>query len=175
MTMARIGRRRAISAACSAILLLCALAGCARTDKSSLPGPVIEPTANLDAPIDNATVRQCEVFTGTATLPATKTLLLGMRNLDNKDSQRYFGVVDNWEYPRDLGNWHGYVWFGSGNSSVGQRYRVELLIVDYATAEAGAKKAKDVGWHSDKNPEGAIVAGHITVKRVAGPGPAECS
>jgi hypothetical protein len=31
------------------------------------------------------------------------------------------------------------------------------------------------GWFGSQNPEGAVVAAHITVTRVAGPGPAECT
>jgi hypothetical protein len=138
------------------------------------PSPVAEAVVTLSEPQDGAQVHQCEVFQGTAQLPPTRTIVLGMRNLDNHDPTRYFEMVDNWEYPKDLKDWKGYQWFGSKNSSVGQRYRVEVLTVDLAEAKQKTGTAK-TSWTGTDNPITSEVAAHITVKRVAGAGPKECS
>lgn len=133
------------------------------------------PTARLELPIDGSDVRQCAVLTGTAKLPGDKTLILSMRNLDNHDDTRYFSAVQNYEYPEELDTWTGHQWFGSADSSVGQRYRVELLIVDLSLVQAALAAAPKDGWAAPQNPPGSSVAAHITLVRVPGPGPGECS
>jgi hypothetical protein len=133
------------------------------------------PTARLELPIDGSDVRQCAVFTGTADLPGDKTLILSMRNLDNHDRTHYFSAVQNYEYPEELDTWTGHQWFGSGDSSVGQRYRVELLIVDLTLVQAALAAAPKNGWAAPQNPPGSTVAAHITLVREAGPGPGACS
>ncbi|AEV83582.1 hypothetical protein ACWT_2859 [Actinoplanes sp. SE50] len=132
-------------------------------------------TAKLLSPADGAQVNQCAIFTGQANLPGDKTLVLGVRNTDNGNAERYFEAVKNWEYPGDLKAWTGAQYFGSKDSSVGQHFRVELLIVDLGLATKALRNAKTEGWHAPDNPAGSTIAAHITLARVAGPGPAECS
>lgn len=129
----------------------------------------------LDFPADEAQVKQCEIFRGRADLPAGKTIVLGVRNEDNGSPERYFATVTDWEYPKDLGTWTGAQWFGSKDTAAGQRFRVEVLVVDLALATQMTKKSKADGWHSPDNPTGATVAAHIDLHRVKGKGPAECS
>lgn len=156
----------------TALLLVAVTAtGCGEeeTDGSAAPA------ARLELPIDGSDVHQCAVFTGTAELPGDKTLILSMRNLDNHDPNHYFSAVQNYEYPAELEDWTGHQWFGSLDSSVGQRYRVELLIVDLTLVQAALTTAPKDGWAAPQNPPGSTVAAHITLTRVAGPGPATCS
>ncbi|MFI5842681.1 hypothetical protein ACIA8K_23525 [Catenuloplanes sp. NPDC051500] len=167
------------------LLAVLAVTGCGAADDTPAP-PVSAPPASTAAsptegeatltfPVDDAQVRQCEIFRGTSRLPENKTLILGVRNVDNGSPERYFQAVEDWEYPDDLVEWSGAQWFGSGDSSVGQRFRAEVLVVDLAQTKKAIHEADNKGWHSPDNPEGAIVAAHITLKRVAGPGPADCA
>jgi len=171
-----------------AALLLAGLtvttAGCGPDDKEAEPAP---PTASsapaalktgevvLDFPVDEADVRRCEILRGRANLPAGKTLVLGVRNKDNGNPERYFQVVEDWEYPADLKDWKGAQWFGDADSSAGQGFRVEVLVVDLALTRKLAEAAKTEGFHSPDNPRGATVAAHIDLHRVKGKGPDECS
>jgi len=170
----------------AATLLLVAIALTACSDDGAVdPPPVAVPSsapprtalgqATLTFPAGDGDVSQCEIFKGTANLPPDKTLILGVRNVDNGSPERYFEAVENWEYPEDLTDWQGMQWFGSKDSSVDQRFRVEVLIVDLEQTQKAVRAAKNKGWHSVENPAGARVAEHLTLKRVAGPGPAECS
>jgi eukaryotic-like serine/threonine-protein kinase len=130
--------------------------------------------ATMDTPADGSEVKQCAVFTGKANLPADKTLILGVHNLDNNDPNRYFQPVAEWEYPTDLHNWKGAQWFGSRDDAAGQHFRIELLLIDLKQAQKFlGNKAKS--WDLPQNPLGSEVAAHMTVKRVKGKGPAECS
>jgi serine/threonine-protein kinase len=161
------------------LIAVLAFAGCARPG-STTPSPVTstapaEPEARLVAPADGSSVHQCAIFTGTAHLPTGKTLVLSMRNLDNFDPNHYFEAVKDYDYPGELGAWTGYQWFGSGDSSVGQHYRVELLIVDLSLVKTALAKSKKDGWFAPNDLEGSVLVAHITVTRVAGPGPVECT
>lgn len=155
------------------LLVVLTASGCGNDGGTEASAP--SPTARLDLPIDGSDVRQCAVFTGTANLPGNKTLILSMRNLDNHDDTRYFSAVRNYEYPEELDTWTGHQWFGSADSSVGQQYRVELLILDLSLVQAALAAAPKEGWAAPQNPPGSAVAAHITLVRVAGPGPGECS
>jgi hypothetical protein len=143
------------------------------TPVSSTPAELGQGEVVLDSPADESDVRQCGVFTGRADLPADKTIVLGVRNRDNGSPERYFEMVDDWEYPEDLKTWKGIQWFGDKDSAAGQSFRVEVLIVDLALVREKAKAKKD-GWHGVDNPPGAEVAEHIDLHRVKGRGPAEC-
>ncbi|GAB7044525.1 MULTISPECIES: hypothetical protein [Catenuloplanes] len=168
---------RPTRAAAATLLTALALTGCAddRTTADPVASPVPEIGAQLIHPVDDGEVHQCEVFRGTARLPEDKTLVLGVRNVDNGSPERYFEVVDDWEYPGDLAEWSGSQWFGSGDSSVGQRFRAEVLIMDLAEVRTAVRAAAEKGWHAPDNPAGATVAAHITLKRVPGRGPSECA
>lgn len=179
MTTPRIGPVGLTAVALAAALLL---GSCAQRASDEETDPVPAPTlelgkAILDSPADDTDVRQCAILSGQANLPPDRTLILGVRNLGHSSPVRYFGAVDDWEYPQDLDQWQGRQWFGSGDSSVGQEFRVELLTIGLEEAKKAVRlsRAKDTGWHSGDNPPGTEVQAHITLKRVAGPGPAECS
>jgi hypothetical protein len=135
----------------------------------------VVPVAALTSPTDGDAVRGCAVFRGTAALPETKTLALGRRNLDSTDPTRSFQAVQDWGEPRQLDTWQGYQWFGTGDSSVGRRYRVEVLIIDRSFVDANVARGQGESWESRTNPAGAVVVARVTLERVAGDGPAECS
>ncbi|WP_433830811.1 hypothetical protein ACQP2E_11840 [Actinoplanes sp. CA-015351] len=177
------------------LAVLCALAGCPsgngdtgaqQVSTSSEPavsaaqptpstGQLPEGAVELDSPKDEAEVKRCEIFKGRANLPDDKTIIIGVRNKDNHNPERYFEAVTDWEYPEDLDSWTGMQWFGDADSAVGQSFRVEVLIVDLELARSMNRQAKEKGWHSPENPDGAEVAAHIDLDRVKGAGPKECS
>lgn len=175
---------RPTRAAAATLLTALTLTACAAPGTTAAPTTTATTTApeaapefdvRLIHPVDDAEVHQCERFRGTARLPDDKTLVLGVRNVNHRSPERYFEVVDDWEYPGDLAEWTGSQWFGAGDSSVGQRFRAEVLIMDLAAVRKAVRAADEKGWHAPDNPEGAVVAAHITLKRVPGPGPAECT
>lgn len=133
-------------------------------------------TATISAPKDGSTVSQCAVFTGTAKLTPTRTLVLAMSNEDNGDPTQYLEPVRNWQVPAQLTAWKGAQYFGSGDSSVGQTYAVELLIVDLAVAQQADKagKASGASWTTTTPLPGARTAARVELKRVAGQGPTAC-
>jgi hypothetical protein len=151
------------------LLILIGATSCASPNATSLA------QAQFTAPVDGSAVQQCAVFTGTARLPKDSTLVLGMQNLDNGDPNHYFNAVNDYDDADALPGWTGYQWFGGQNTSVGQRYRVELLIVDLASVQTALASAKQVGWHATQDPAQSVLAAHLTVHRVAGAGPAACS
>jgi predicted small lipoprotein YifL len=174
----------------AAVLLLttAALTGCGDSGPADTQVPVATPqqtttsaaplragTVVLESPADEADVKQCEIFRGRADLPADKTIIIGVRNKDNGSPERYFEAVTDWEYPEDLDTWSGAQWFGDKDSSAGQSFRVEVLIIDLKLAKKLSDQAKEKGWHSPDNPAGAQVAAHIDLHRVKGAGPADCS
>jgi hypothetical protein len=173
----------------TAAVLLAGLAAASGCDgqagaESAAPAPTSSPAPPaglatgeviLDFPVDEAKVKRCEIFRGRANLPADKTIVIGVRNRDNGNSERYFEAVTDWEYPEDLDTWTGAQWFGSLDSAAGQSFRVEVLVIDLALAEQLSRRAKQEGWHSPENPPAARVAAHIDLHRVKGKGPAECS
>ena len=158
-------------------------AGPAAPASTSTPTPSPAPSRSsglplgkvvLDSPDERTDVKQCGIFTGRANLPDDKTIVLGVRNTDNGSPERYFEAVDHWEYPSDLQNWKAIQWFGDKDSSAGQHFRVEVLVVDLALATKKMAAAKTEGWHGAANPPGAKVAAHRDLHRVKGKGPAEC-
>ncbi|SDS87021.1 hypothetical protein [Actinoplanes derwentensis] len=175
----------------AAVLLLAGVAGlaaCDEPEQKQIPAPatpVVTSTAApvelkagevvLDFPADEADVKRCEIFRGRAALPADKTILIGVRNKDNGNPERYFGLVTDWEYPKDLATWTGPQWFGDKDSAAGQSFRVEILIIDLKLATKLNKETKVDGWHSRENPQGTTVAAHVDLNRVKGSGPADCS
>jgi hypothetical protein len=173
----------ALTARFAAVLLtvLVAVPACGSDDEKTpptTPAPSVSTPpvghATLDFPLDQADVKQCEIFTGKANLPAGRTLILGVRNLDNNDPNRYFQAVTGWEYPADLHDWKGAQWFGSKDDAAGQHFGVEVLLIDLPQAQKFLGD-KSKAWYSPQNPPGTEVAAHITVKRVKGKGPAACS
>jgi hypothetical protein len=138
----------------------------------SATGPLPRPTAavratgTIAAPTDGARVPQCSYFSGAATLPPGKTLILAMQNISNGDSSQYVEFVFGWQTPAPHGPWRGAQFFGSDDDSVGQRYRVRLMAVDLAEAHRLNNSPALV-------PDG-IPLDSVEVSRVAGAGPNDC-
>jgi hypothetical protein len=132
------------------------------------------PTVRIFSPVDGSTVRQCEVLAGIAIdLAPSTTLVLGVRNLSNGDVIRYFEPVDYWQDPSPLWHWSGHQRFGSVSGSVGQQFRVEVLMVDLSVARSHGRGVSR--WADSVNPSGSTVVAELNLWRVAGAGSAECS
>ncbi len=141
---------------------------------STQPTPV-RPAGAIGAPAEGTQVRQCAYFSGTSRLPAGKTLILAVRNLSSEKPNKYVTYVFGWDKPSTLSSWRGRQYFGDGDSSVGQKYRVELMVVDLAAARAATAEAKKT-TPADYTPVHALASRGTalaarTVVRIAGSGP----
>ncbi len=114
----------------------------------------------------------CAYFAGTSRLPSRTTLILAKRNVTTGATAKYVEFVFGWDQPTQLENWRGAQYFGQGNDSAGQDYRIELIAVDLTTA----RNAKDSGNDAAVNDlayTGRIL-GSVKVNRVAGQAPNDC-
>jgi hypothetical protein len=130
-------------------------------------------TAKITAPAQGGTVQQCAILTGTSVLAPGKSLVTAMQNTDNGDPTLYFEPVSNWEVPSQLANWSAKQYFGSGESSVGQQFAIEVFSLDAAAIDAGFKSNKPT-WVSKEPPAGSTMVARVEVKRVSGKGPVAC-
>jgi len=125
-------------------------------------------------------VQHCDVFTGRASLPASYTLVLVMENLSNRDKMLYLQPVHDWQHPAKLTRWTGYQYFGSDDTSLGEKYQVQAVIVPLATVAAamadpayGPVDRRD--WHAAVLPQGSVTGPAVSLTRVKGNGPAVCN
>jgi hypothetical protein len=140
------------------------------TESSSPTGAV-----TLSAPSAGKTVQGCDVFTGTSSLPADETVVVGVRNLSDPKHISYLEPVNNWDKPGDLAHWTGFQYFGSGDSSIGQTYVVSVLVVPSGTVKkALADPANKVAWGVTSLPGGTTVKQTLRLTRVPGAGPEVC-
>jgi hypothetical protein len=137
------------------------------------PSTVDPSTGKITAPVQGDKVRQCAIITGTAQLAPGKSLVTAMQNLDNGDPKLYFEGVANWQVPAQLATWTSKQYFGSGDSSVGQRYAVALFSLDPASIKSGFDSHPKT-WAEKAAPAGATMIARVEVKRIAGQGPPEC-
>jgi hypothetical protein len=129
----------------------------------------------LSAPSPGANVQGCDVFTGTASLPAGETVVLGVRNLSDAGHTTYLAPVNNWDKPSALANWTGIQYFGSGDASVGQTYVVSVIVMASGTVKSAlANPANKVSWAVISLPGGATVKQTLHLTRVPGQGPSAC-
>ena len=150
---------------------------------SSATGNTTSPTAtktghsgavSLVSPVYGAHVGGCAVFTGTADLNAQTVVVLGDRNLSDPTRTMYLEPVNDWK-SRELSSWAGYLYFGSGNSSVGQTYDVYVIVMPFdVVVAAKAQPANNPTWAVTSLPSGAQIEETIRVMRVAGQGSAIC-
>lgn len=126
-------------------------------------------------PAFGADVGACGVFSGTADLPPGETLILAAENLSDTTRTMYLQPVNNWSKPGEISDWTGFQYFGSGNSSVGQKFEVSVIAIktDVVTA-ALAQPANNPAWAVKSLPAGAKVKEALRVVRVKGPGPVVC-
>lgn len=167
------------AAAGAAALLLAAAATYLYVGSDNTPS---KPSVTADAPVvltgpsDGASVHSCEMVSGTSRLAAGKTLVVASRNLGGA-ADTFYQSVRNWDSPERLARWEAAVFFGPGNVSVGQDYRVRVLVMDVATVRQLRQEAINANrqpWSATSDPNGAAQAASVTVRRVAGPGPAGC-
>jgi hypothetical protein len=129
---------------------------------------------SLVSPAYGADVGGCAVFTGTADLDAQTVVVLGDRNLSDPARTIYLEPVNDWT-ARELSSWTGYLYFGSGNSSVGQAYDVYVIVMPFDVVTAAkAQPANNPTWAATSLPGGAEIKETIRVTRAAGQGPAIC-
>jgi hypothetical protein len=129
----------------------------------------------LSAPSPGKTVQGCDVFTGTSSLPADETVVVGVRNLSDPKHISYLQPVNNWDKPGDLARWTGFQYFGSGDSSIGQTYVVSVLVVPSGTVKkALADPANKDAWGVTSLPGGTTVKQTLRLTRVPGAGPEVC-
>ena len=131
-------------------------------------GSVVSPRGSITSPTSGSAVPSCAYLSGTARLPLGKRLILGMTNLSNGDGTVYLENT-TWSSTVTSGSWRGAQYFGSGDSSAGQRYRVTLLMVDAADAE---RFGNDYPPSAGVPPYGTPLAS-VDLDRVAGQGPGE--
>jgi serine/threonine protein kinase, bacterial len=149
------------------------------TTTSRRPAPVTTSSGSIaiSGGPGGSTVRQCEYFSGRATLRAGTTLAVTMTNLDNGRPDVFLELVAGYENPAALATWRGHQYFGEGDSSVSQRFRVSLVAVplkDARAADAAASAAGNDQPLHDLAPRGTVLAS-LQVTRVPGPGvPAGC-
>ena len=131
-------------------------------------------TVSLVSPAYGADVGGCAVFTGTADVDAQTIVVLGDRNLSDPTRTIYLEPVNDWT-ARELSSWAGYLYFGSGNSSVGQTYDVYVIVMPFDVVTAAkAQPANNPAWAVTSLPSGAEIKETIRVTRAAGQGPAIC-
>jgi serine/threonine-protein kinase len=132
-----------------------------RPAPTTAPAPV-RPVGAIAAPAEDAATPECSYLSGTATLPPNTTLILANQNISGTDTTQYVEYVFGWRTPSTRWSWRGAQYFGSGDSSVGQSFRVRLLAVDLAEAHR-------LGAGPALAAEGVALDG-IELHRVAGPG-----
>jgi hypothetical protein len=139
------------------------------------PVPLSAASVVVDHPASGASVQQCAVFSGRATLPQDYTLVLAMLNIADPLKALYLEAVQDWDKPADLAHWTGYQYFGSGDTSVGQTYAVSAVIIPAATVKTAlANPANRPTWHVTTLPQGSVIKKTLRVTRVHGPGPKAC-
>ena len=141
-----------------------------------VPPPTARPvpagtSGTLSTPAAGTTVRRCETLRGTVDRPRGTVVITAMRNLDNGDPAWYGEEVYGQPAPGTTGPWFGPQFFGSGNSSVGQRFEVVLALIDDDVALTDDMESDDIGR--------IVAAGHTlaaaSYERVAGIPADECA
>jgi serine/threonine protein kinase len=165
LALGRPSRRRAVYAIAAVLAVLLVVgwllvdpAGLRRHERSGAPvSPPSGFAGAITSPADGSDVKQCSYFEGTATVPAGMTLILAMQNLSNASPERYAEFVFGWEDPTRLSAWRGAQYFGQGNDSVGQDYRVQLITVRLDAARR---------WKGSGDPGSSLAAGGTLLAEV---------
>lgn len=121
-------------------------------------------TGSIESPIDESQVQRCARMTGTVVRPTGKTVMTAMRNLDNGDPAWYGEKLLEQPEPGSSGRWTGIQYFGSQNSSVGQRYEVVLALIDADIVFTDDLAADDLGAFARSGLEVA----KVTYERISG-------
>ena len=137
------------------------------TPPASVPA---ETAVTLDNPKTGQRVHECEITRLTVTsLARDKTLMVARRNITTGEMWYYSGVSD-WDKPNSIdGAWNVKTYYGSGDTSVGQKYQVELVELDLLAARAAFTNGDGTG-QSSALPPTSIRRGTATVTRVSGVG-----
>jgi hypothetical protein len=126
---------------------------------------------SVTSPESGTAVGGCSIFKGTSSLRAGRTLVLAERNLSDPMRILYLEAVTDYDTPAALKDWSGEVFFGSGDSSVGQTYEVQVIIIDVSVVRAAlAIPANNPSWHTTSLPQSSIIENVLRVKRIKGPG-----
>jgi hypothetical protein len=142
---------------------------------SAATSPAPTGAVSLSAPAAGAKVEQCDVFTGTSSLPQDETIVIGVRNLDDAGNTSYLEPVNGWDKPSSLTQWTGFQYFGSGDASLGQTYQASVIVMPSAVVKAAlADPANHTAWGVISLPPGSVVKQTLRLSRVSGLGPAAC-
>lgn len=149
----------------------------ANTSPSTSPSQSGSPSASsgsssviaLSSPANGSQVKDCQVFTGTSQLAAGKTILLSVENLSDPTKTLYLAPVHGWQNPDALGHWVAVQYFGSDDTSVGQSFHVDVVVLGLTQVQqAMSLPSNQPTWSAATLPSGAKVIKEITVTRIAG-------
>ena len=141
---------------------------------SPLPAGSAE-NVSVSSPKTGSQVEACQVFAGTSNLASDKTIVLSVSNLSDPTKTLYLAPVHNWQTSNMLSHWTGVQYFGSGNSSVGQTFHVDVVIMDISQVrQALAISSNHPTWSTAARPAGSQVKEELSLTRISGLGPTSC-
>jgi hypothetical protein len=165
----------AITAGAVAVTAAAAVLGFAIADPGDKPKPgtAARPTqagtssqVTIGAP-PNYKVQRCTQWSGTARLPASRALVLGVRNIDNGDPRTYFATVTSWSGATGQGDWSRPLYFGDAGS-IRQQYAVTPMTVKQSAVDAVPNKDGPTTWAAEHPRPTSTVVKTVYVKRRGG-------
>jgi hypothetical protein len=139
-------------------------------DTAAKPDDVTPKRSRASAPVTIGAppgykVQRCTEWSGSASLPDDRALILAVKNLSNDDPFTYFSTVVNWSVAPGQGNWWRPLYF----DAAGQEYAVTPMVVAQSAVHA-VRKDDPTTWHAKHAPPTAKVVKTVYVKRRAGEG-----
>ncbi|GAB6900315.1 serine/threonine protein kinase [Kineosporia succinea] len=92
-------------------------------------GNVTTDVAAFETPGNGASIGRCPPVSGTARLPPGHTLVFSVENLSVGDQVRHVTPIRGWQRPESLRRWRLRPPVGLPEDRVGERYRLELIVV----------------------------------------------
>jgi cytoskeletal protein RodZ len=138
---------------------------------ASPPASKSDELVSVTSPKTGGQIEQCQVFTGTSTLTQGETIVLSVSNVSDPTKTLYLAPVHNWQAPGALAHWSGTQYFGSGDSSVGQTFHVDVVIMEVSQVKQALAFPSNVPtWATAALPSGSILKSELTFHRVSGAG-----
>jgi transcriptional regulator with XRE-family HTH domain len=123
-------------------------------------------TAAIELP-PGGVVPRCWMFQGAADLRSGRTLVLGVKNLDNDDPRTYFAAV-TWRDVTGTGAWFRPLYFGT---VAGQHYAVTAHAMTRSAFDAVPNKDDPTTWAAVAPPPGTDALKTVQVRRRTGASP----
>nr|WP_269330480.1 protein kinase [Kineosporia babensis] len=95
-------------------------------------------SAAFTAPADGAEIGRCPQLRGTADLPPGRTLLFTVENLSVGERIRHVTLIPGWRRPASLARWKLRPPVGLPSDPLGDRYRLEVVVVPLAALKGQA-------------------------------------